>query len=221
METNIIESNEKTKVETATEQPAVPTMETNVMKNLEAQRLWGNYVFNLAKMWASSGIVPPLYQNTNNAYIAVDTAMRMGVSPLVVMQNLSVIKGKPSWAGQACITLINNCGKFRDAKPVYTGERGTDNRGCYFSAVRVSNGENVEGTEVTLKMATAEGWMSNSKWRNMPEQMLAYRAAAFFARIHCPETLMGLHTVEEVQDINKGGISALTEALKGGDEDNA
>lgn len=214
MDTSIIESVDEARIEAAPKQPS----SANIIANLEEQRLWGNYIFNQAKMWAGSGVVPPLYQNVNNAYVAVDTAMRMGVSPLMVMQNLNVIKGKPSWTGQACIMLINNCGKFRDVKPVYTGERGTENRGCYFSAVRISNGENVEGTEITIKMASAEGWMSNSKWRNMPEQMLAYRAAAFFARIHCPETLMGLHTVEEMHDINKGDTSALTAALKEFDE---
>ena len=72
-----------------------------------------------------------------------------------------------------------------------------------------------------MQMAKAEGWTFNSKWRNMPEQMLAYRAAAFFARIHCPEALMGAQTVEEVQDVtaaSSSGANALTAALKGGAE---
>lgn len=37
----------------------------------------------------------------------------------------------------------------------------------------------------------------------MPEQMLAYRAAAFFARVYCPEALMGVQLVDEVIDISK------------------
>ena len=172
-----------------------------------------------ANMLSQTSIIPATYQGKpQDCFVALEMATRMGVSPLVVMQNMYVVKGKPSWAGQACITLINRCGKFRDVKPVYTGTRGTDNRGCYFSAVRISDGEKVEGTEVTLNMAKAEGWTSNSKWRNMPEQMLAYRAAAFFARVHCPEALMGAQTVEEVQDVHSGGATELTAALKGGSE---
>ena len=51
-----------------------------------------------------------------------------------------------------------------------------------------------------MGMAKAEGWISNPKWRNMPELMLAYRASAFFARVHCPDTLMGLQTVDEAEE---------------------
>ena len=52
-------------------------------------------------------------------------------------------------------------------------------------------------------MAEAEGWTSKkgSKWLTMGDQMLQYRAAAFFARVHCPHALMGLQTVEEVKDV--------------------
>lgn len=115
--------------------------------------------------------------------------------------------------------LINSCGKFRDVKHIYTGEKGTDNRGCYISAIRISDGEKIDGAEVTISMAKAEGWLSNPKWKNMPELMLAYRASAFFARVHCPEAMMGVQVAEEVYDIeaaekNKGKAYALTDALK-------
>ena len=43
--------------------------------------------------------------------------------------------------------------------------------------------------------------MSNKKWKTMPEQMLAYRAGAFFARVHCPEVLMGCHVEGEADDV--------------------
>ena len=36
----------------------------------------------------------------------------------------------------------------------------------------------------------------------MPIQMLQYRAFAFFARIHCPEKLLGLYDEYETSDIN-------------------
>ena len=35
----------------------------------------------------------------------------------------------------------------------------------------------------------------------MPMQMMMYRAAAFFARAHCSDILLGLPTYEEVQDV--------------------
>ena len=165
----------------------------------------GNFVenfrknFKVAQYLAQSNLIPQQYQGkTEDCAIALDMADRMGVSPLMVMQSLYVVKGKPSWSGQACMSFIK--AKYGSAEPVYTGERGTDSRGC-FVRVTKPDGEVIEGTEVTMKMAKAEGWTSNKKWLNMPELMLAYRAAAFFARVYCPEILMGVAVEGEVEDI--------------------
>ena len=98
----------------------------------------------------------------------------------------------------ACISFVGKKDVYK-RQPVYTGTKGTDTRGCYIKAVTKS-GEVLTGTEVTIAMAKAEGWLSNSKWKNMPEQMLAYRAAAFFARVYCPEVLMGVSVEGEVED---------------------
>lgn len=159
-------------------------------------------IFDIGKMFASSTLVPQAYQGKSmDCTIAVDMANRMGVSPMMVMQNLYVVKGKPSWSGQACTALIEGSGKFKAVHHIYTGEKGTDSRGCYVEAVRVNNGEKVEGAEVTIAMAKAEGWINNSKWKNMPELMLAYRASAFFARVHIPNALMGVYVEGEVEDV--------------------
>lgn len=172
----------------------------------------------VAGMLAKSTIVPQNYQGKpEDCFIAVEMAARMNTSPIFIMQNLYVVKGKPSWAGQACMAMINACGKFRNVKHVYTGTKGTDNRGCYVTAVRISDGETVNGTEVTMKLVKDEGWISNSKWKNMPEQMLGYRAASFFARMYCPEALMGLQTYEEVidaQPAEKTTAQKLSDLLK-------
>ena len=49
----------------------------------------------------------------------------------------------------------------------------------------------------------------------MPEQMLAYRAAAFFARIYIPNALMGVVVEGEVEDIEvkKNPTSEITELI--------
>lgn len=157
--------------------------------------------FKVAQYLSKSNLIPQQYQGkTEDCAIALDMADRMGVSPLMVMQSLYVVKGKPSWSGQACMSFIK--AKYGEAEPVYTGERGTDSRGCYVRAVK-PDGEVIEGTEVTIRMAKAEGWTTNKKWINMPELMLAYRAAAFFARVYCPEILMGVAVEGEVDDMQR------------------
>lgn len=183
-----------------TEQKPLPMTAKGVFSNAEQFEL----AQRMAQLLASSDCVPSGYRgNLPNCVIALDVANRMGISPLTVMQNLYIVKGKPSWSGQACRALIEGCGRFTNVTPVYVGQAGSMDWGCYFQATNKSTGQPVKGTTVTMQMAQAEGWLSKdgSKWRTMPEQMLAYRAAAFFARVHCPSALMGFQTVEEVNDI--------------------
>ena len=199
-----------------TEMTAGVTGITNVWQDKAAF----NQLLRASQMLAQSTIVPEIYRGKpQDCFIAAELAARMNTSPIFVMQNLYIVKGKPSWAGQACMAMINACGRFKNPRLVYTGKKGTDERGCHVEAIRMTNGETVVGTEVTILMAKSEGWTSNSKWRNMPEQMLGYRAASFFARLHCPEALMGLQTYEEVEDVDAsrgGGAKALTDALREG-----
>lgn len=183
------------------EQNMAMTMPQNNAVNVWSDKAAFDQLTRVANMLSKSTVVPQAYQGKpEDCFIAAELASRMNTSPLFIMQNLYVVKGKPSWAGQACMAMIMSCGKFRNVKHVYTGTRGTDNRGCYVTAQRISDGEVLHGTEVTLQMAKDEGWLSNNKWRTMPEQMLGYRAASFFARMFCPEAMMGLQTTEEIYD---------------------
>ena len=200
--------------------PAVLEQATETgMANVWQNKDQFNQLLRAAQMLSQTSIIPQNYQGKpQDCFVAIEMANRMGVSPMVVMQNMYVVKGKPSWAGQACTMLINSCGKFKDVKHIYTGEKGKPNRGWYVTATRISDGSTVNGVEVTMQMAQAEGWTSNSKWRNLPELMLAYRASAFFARVYCPEAMMGVQTTEEVYDADVKPVSVaneLTEALKG------
>lgn len=158
-------------------------------------------MFDMAKMLASSDMVPQNYQGKPmNCLIAMEQAQRMNASPLMVMQNLYIVKGKPSWSGQACSMIVNGCGLFENVKLNYVGEKGKDSWGAYVSATRKSDGEKIEGTTVDMAMAKGEGWTSNPKWKNMPQQMLGYRAYSFFARLYCPNALSGFATEGEIED---------------------
>ena len=155
-----------------------------------------------ARSLAASSLVPPEYQGEKgmgNCIVALDIAKRMNVSPLTVMQNLTIVHNRPSWSSAWIIAQIQGCGRFLDFNYEVTG-KGVDMQ-CYCTAKRTSDKKLVKGSVVSIKMAQAEGWTRNAKWRNMPEQMLKYRAATFFGRQYIPDLLLGVQTSEEIVDI--------------------
>lgn len=151
-----------------------------------------------AEMLASSSMVPTTYQNNpGSCFIALNTALRLRMDPLMIMQNLYVVQNRPSWSGQFAIALVNICPKFSATWFEYRNEEDFQ-KGVRMCA-QLKTGQNVYGTWITPEMVKAEGW--GKKWQTMPEQMYKYRAAAFFARTNCPEALLGLSVEGEAEDI--------------------
>lgn len=157
----------------------------------------------MAKAFASSTIVPKEYQgNFSNGLVAIEMAVRMQTSPLMVMQGLDVIQGRPSWRSQFLIGMVNSSGKYDiELQFEETKDKNGKPFGCYCWTTR--NGRKVIGPEVTMDMARDEKWLekNGSKWKTMPQIMLRYRAASFFVSMNCPELKFGLYTQEEVIDM--------------------
>lgn len=199
-----------------------------------------------ANLLASSTLVPAAYrkviekldkfgnvkesrENPNalaNAVVALNMAQRMGADPLMVMQNLYIVEGRPSWSSQWIIAAVNGCGRFSPlrfdikvlgAKNVDYVETFWENnqrqkrtisvpitdKVCVAWAIEKETGERIESPAVSIEMAVKEGWYTKngSKWQTMDEVMLRYRTASFFGKLYAPELLMGLTTVEEAADI--------------------
>lgn len=159
--------------------------------------------WNMAVQLSKSDIIPDNYKNKpQNVVIAIGLANQMQLDPFTVMQNLAIIKGKTSWSGSFCKTLIERTGKYKNLELNYVGEKGKDSYGCYLSAVRVSDGKVINGPTVTMQMAKAEKWTSNSKWLTLTDLMLAYRCQSFFCRLYVPEAMNGIYTSEEVEEVS-------------------
>lgn len=155
-----------------------------------------------AQALSKSTLVPANFQGRpENVLIAVEQAQRLNVSPFMVMQNLYVISGRPSWSSKFLIAMINGSGKFDEELHF---DESCDAQGNPYACLAwtMKNGRRVEGVKVDMKMAQAEGWLTKngSKWKTLPALMLRYRAASFFANLNCPELTLGLYTKEEVED---------------------
>lgn len=186
----------------------------------------------MAKPLSESNFVPSAYKgNFGDCVVAVEIASRLGVPALTVMQNLCVVKGKPTWMSKFLIGCVNTCGRYTtlDYKTTIDGtvgkvqyktwEKGADNKNheilkdferpdlpnltCQAYAVEKSTGCTLTSPAVSIRLAVMEGWYSKdgSKWPTMPDLMLRYRAASMWTSTFAPEIAMGFRTVEEANDI--------------------
>lgn len=204
----------------ATEAQVVPQVESYDLTPAGQTAKQFEIIQRKAKALTSSTIVPETYRNNiGNCIIAIEMAERMGTPPLMVMQNLYIVHGNPAWSSKYLIGSINASKRFSPLRYEFRGDEGTPQYGCRCFAYEANDRERKEplyGDWITMDMANKEGWTkkSGSKWLTMPNQMLRYRAAAFWQRVYCPEISMGLLTAEEAEDIAIDTTSAQAEAAR-------
>ena len=193
----------------ATRSPSVPNeiihMGMDTVQGFEA-------IQRCARLLSASPLVPEIYRGTDglpSCVIALNMATRLKADPLMVMQNLYIIKGKPGWSSKFLIATFNQCGRFSPIRYEFQGTEGKDDWGARATAVEKATGEKLIGPLVTVAIAKAEGWFtkSDSKWKTIPEQMMRYRSAAWFVNTVAPELAMGLPTSDEVEDFIEGEVT--------------
>lgn len=85
----------------------------------------------IANMFSQSTLVPQqaFAGNIGNCAIAVEMAHRLNMSPIMVMQNMYIVYGRPAWSSQFMIAAFNSCGRFEPIHYETVGKKGTDSYG--------------------------------------------------------------------------------------------
>lgn len=131
------------------------------------------------------------YKAIANCMIAIEIATRIGASPLMVMQNMTPIYGKPSWSSKFLIATVNTCGRFeplqfkftdkgmcgmvdytdyvwdsasRTKKPVIKQFDGKKvmNIECVAYTTKKGSIDVLESSPVSIELAIQEGWYTKN-----------------------------------------------------------
>lgn len=180
--------------------------------------------WRVATMLSQANMVPDHFKNSpGDVMIAINYADRIKHDIFMVMQCMYVVHGKPGIEGKLVASLINQSGKYKDplkyewsiagnkqASESFDPTCNDDDYGCRAIAIDRRSGKQVKGPKITWFIVREEEWdndstsrkgkLIKSKWNTMPEIMFMYRAASWFANVHCPEVKLGMQTTEELKD---------------------
>jgi len=147
-----------------------------------------------AEKIARSNLLPRQYQNNPaNVLLALEYGNALGISPVVAMQQIHVIEGKPTASAQLIGGLVRQAGhklrvEFDDRTMTATATIiRSDDPDYTFTAVW------------TMDRAKAANLTNKGNWKTYPAAMLKARAITEVARDACPEALFGVaYTAEEL-----------------------
>ena len=87
---------------------AMPATQQGGMMSIFADPHTFTAAMQMADALSKSTIIPRDYQgNPSNCLIAVEMSSRMNASPMMVMQHLFVVNGRPAGSSQWIVAMIN------------------------------------------------------------------------------------------------------------------
>ena len=154
----------------------------------------------VAKTLAKSSLIPEHFQgHAEDVFVVCQLAFRTGVDPMGALQKSYVIKGKPGVESQLAIAMFHaSTGlriRYRWANPTLPP---TEKMACV-AYVNMPDGTTIEHT-LMWKTVISSGWASRDPWKRDPKMMLMYRAAMQMIRANFPEAILGVYTVDEVNE---------------------
>lgn len=199
-----------------TEQLRTQRKPENVEANFNTYRGF-QAMHHMAESLANSTIIPEAFRNTimvkdrfdqnakkwlyrpeenpngvSNCIIALNMAQRLGADPMMIMQNLYLVDGRPSWSSQFIIAAINSCGRYsplrfditggdeemeipyavteweynketRKREPVDSNKVArVKNLKCVAWVIEKATGERLESSPITMELAVKEGWFQKN-----------------------------------------------------------
>lgn len=147
-----------------------------------------------------SGLVPQAYRNKpDDAIVAAMYGKECaGLGPMVSLQSIAVINGKPAFYGDALPGIAFNKGMITDMEESFAGVEFADDFAAICIVTRPS------GSKVTQRFSVGDAkkaglWGKSGPWTQYPRRMLQWRARSWAIRDAAPHLLFG-PTVEELSE---------------------
>lgn len=127
-----------------------------------------------------------------NATAAVLQGLSLGIDPLVSLQQIYIVHGRPGLYAKMMVALVQAHGHdvwtedLSDSRAVVAGRR----RGS----------DQIERVTVTMEQARKAGWTRNDNYAKTPQDMLWARAAGRVCDRIGSDVLKGIASVEQIQD---------------------
>jgi len=167
-----------------------------------------NELWSFARVVAGSRLAPRGLESAEAVFVAVETGLELGFSPIQALSSIAVVNGRATLLGMAAKALVLGSGVCErwteEALHVTVEEEEHLPDGVFGFRVRSKRVGLEDWTESTFTLADARRaglWpgKADSNWAKYPARMLKMRAVGFVARDLYPDVLKGLHLAEEME----------------------
>ena len=189
---------------------AVTAINANALPSNPSELIFNDHAFErmerVAQIMASGKATIPahLRGSPGDCFAILLQSARWGMDPYAVSQKTHLVNGTLGYEAQLVIAVVNANApivgrlKFEWFGPwekVSNGKTDKSDAGVRVFATLRGDDEPSE-----LKITMAQSGVRNSPlWADDPRQQLAYLAAKRWARLYCPDVILGVYTPDELE----------------------
>ena len=152
----------------------------------------------MAQTLVKSGMLPQGLNTAEKVCVALEWGHELQLSPMVAVNNIAVINGKPTLSADLMGALVRR-------SPEYGGIEWTcqtdEKAECIITRLLPSGKEEKYTSTFTIEDAKIAGLASKDVWRKYPRRMLKHRCMSYGLRDVFPDLLAGIYETEEAESI--------------------
>ncbi len=152
----------------------------------------------MAQTLVKSGMLPQGLNTAEKVCVALEWGHELQLSPMVAVNNIAVINGKPTLSADLMGALVRR-------SPEYGGIEWTCQTDvkaeCIITRLLPSGKEEKYTSTFTIEDAKIAGLASKDVWRKYPRRMLKHRCMSYGLRDVFPDLLAGIYETEEAESI--------------------
>lgn len=167
------------------QQPSAMTFASPEMARFEVMR-------QQAQVLLQSGFLPQSIRTPEQAIAIMMMGEAIGVKPIVALNTINIIQGKPTVSPQLMLALVRNSGQLENFSATDDGTT------CTVKMKRKNELEHVE--TFSMQDASAMKLSDKDNWKKQPATMRKWRAIAAACRVVFPDVTWGIasYTAEEL-----------------------
>ena len=162
----------------------------------------------MATVLFKSGLIPSGLNTPEKVCVALEWGHELQLSPMVAVNNIAVINGKPTLSADLMGALVKRSPEYGGIEWIEQTDKKAE---CIITRI-LSNGKEEKYTSTfTIEDAEKAGLLGKDVWKKYPKRMLKHRCMAYGLRDLFPDLLAGLYEPEEMESVDVPKEKNITE----------
>ena len=175
---------------------------SNLMPQTQAEK------YEMASVLCKSGLIPNGLNSPEKVFVALQWGHELGLSPMVAVNNVAVINGKPTLSADIMSAVVKRSPEYGGIKWIEMSDTKAE---CEITRILPNGEKEVQRSCFTMDDAVKAGLASRDVWKKYPRRMLKHRCLSYGLKDVFPDLLAGLYDPEEIESVQGDKTPPTTE----------